>query len=503
MDPQHHLLEVRGLRKTFPGVVALDGVDFTLDRGSVHAVCGENGAGKSTLMNILMGIYGRDHGEILLDGKAVLFANPRQALDSGISIIEQELNPIPDMSVAENLYLGREATRMGFWMDYRTLNQWARESLKNIGLGHVDPSSKMKELSLAEIQLVEIAKAVSYDSDIIIMDEPTSAIGARDVDRLFYIIEGLRKKGKGIVYVSHRMKEIFTISDTISVLRDGKYIGTKKTSEMTRSELVSMMIGRKTEEEYIKTNKRQDETKLEVRNLSKRGVFEGVSLEVKKGEVLGVFGLMGSGRSEFLSSLFGADPPDEGQIFIDGALRHHRKVRDGMKSGLALVTEDRKRSGLVLNLSVGHNISIAHLRQLSGPIFIRERDEDQQIDRYAKMFRVKTPHYRQPVRYLSGGNQQKVVLAKWLMTQPGVLLLDEPTRGIDVGAKQEIYEFISAYVEEGNAVIMISSEIPEVLSISDRIVVFREGRKVADLEKNEATQDILMQMASEVATKEA
>jgi ABC-type sugar transport system ATPase subunit len=503
VSDQHHLLEVRGLKKAFPGVVALDGVDLTLERGSVHAVCGENGAGKSTLMNILMGIYPRDDGEILLHGQSVLFGSPRQALDAGISIIEQELNPIPDMTVAENLFLGREAAQLGFWMDYGSLNRRARNLMKDIGLEHIDPTTKMKRLSLAQIQLVEIAKAVSYDSDIIIMDEPTSAIGERDVERLFSIIGTLKEKGKGVIYVSHRMKEIFTISDTISVLRDGKYIGTKKTADMTRSELVSMMIGRKMEEEYIKTNIPQEAVKLEVRNLTKKGVFHDISLHVKKGEVLGIFGLMGSGRSEFLSALFGADPADEGEILIDGKPRAHNRVRQGMKSGLAFVTEDRKHSGLVLNRSVGHNISLAHLPKLSGPLFIKERQESMLIDRFAKMFRVKTPHYQQPVKFLSGGNQQKVVLAKWLMTGPSVLLLDEPTRGIDVGAKREIYEFISNYANEGNGVVMISSEIPEVLNISDRIVVFRSGRKVADLEKGEANQDILMHYASEGATKEA
>lgn len=500
---EQQLLEVRGLRKAFPGVLALDDVDFTLKRGSVHAVCGENGAGKSTLMNILMGIYARDEGEILLNGESVSFTTPKQALDAGISIIEQELNPIPDMTVAENLFLGREDSRLGFWMDYTQLNRRARDTLRGIGMGHIDPETKMKRLSLAEVQLVEIAKAFSYDSDIVIMDEPTSAIGERDVDRLFSLIERLRNDGKGVVYVSHRMKEIFTISDTITVLRDGKYIGTKPTSEMTQSELVSMMIGRKMEEEYIKTNVRQDEVKLEVRNLTRRGEFENVSLSVRKGEVLGIFGLMGSGRSEFLSALFGATPADSGEIVVDGAPRRHKKARDGMRSGIAFVTEDRKSSGLVLTRSVGHNISLAHLPKLSGPLFIKEKREHELVDRYARQFRVKTPHYHQLVKYLSGGNQQKVVLAKWLMTDPSVLLLDEPTRGIDVGAKREIYEFISQFANEGKAVIMISSELPEVLGISDRIVVFRGGRAVADLDGAEATQDTLMQLASEDVVREA
>lgn len=500
---EHHLLEARGLRKSFPGVLALDGVDFTLERGSVHAVCGENGAGKSTLMNILMGIYPRDDGEILLDGESVTFSTPKQALEAGISIIEQELNPIPDMTVAENLFLGRETARMGFWVDYTALNDRARDTLRGIGLDHIDPAMKMKRLSLAQVQLVEIAKAFSYDSDIVIMDEPTSAIGERDVERLFNLINRLKDNGKGVVYVSHRMKEIFTISDTVTVLRDGKYIGTKPTAEMTRSELVSMMIGRKVEDEYIKTNVRQDAVKLEVKNLTREGEFYDISLKLRKGEVLGIFGLMGSGRSEFLSALFGAEPAESGEIIVDGVSRKHGKSRDGMKSGFGFVTEDRKNSGLVLERSVGHNISLAHLPKLSGPIFIKEKLESELVDKYAKQFRVKTPHYQQLVKNLSGGNQQKVVLAKWLMTDPSVLLLDEPTRGIDVGAKWEIYEFISEYAKQGKSVIMISSELPEVLGISDRIVVFQAGRLVAEFDGAEATQDRLMQMASEGAIKEA
>lgn len=497
------LLEAKGLRKGFPGVQALDGVDFRLNAGSVHAVCGENGAGKSTLMNILMGIYQCDEGEILLNGEAVSFSSPRDALAAGISIIEQELNPIPDMTVAENLFLGREVVTMGFWMDYATLNRSTTELLRQIGLEHIDPSTKMKHLSLAQVQLVEIAKAFSYDSRIIIMDEPTSAIGEQDTKRLFDLIRNLQAKGKGVVYVSHRMNEIFAISDTITVLRDGRFIGTRPTLDTSTSELVAMMIGRKMEDEYIKTNKRRDQVKLEVRGLTKAGLFEDISLNVREGEVLGIFGLMGSGRSEFLSSLFGAVPADAGQILIDGTARRHRTARDGMRSGIGFVTEDRKNSGLVLNRSVAHNISLAHLPKLSGPIFINERREAQAVDTYAKLFRVKTPNYRQLVRYLSGGNQQKVVLAKWLMTDPSILLLDEPTRGIDVGAKREVYEFISNYADKGNAVIVISSEIPEVLGISDRIVVFREGRNVAEFDGAEATQDKLMEMASEHVITEA
>ena len=500
---EHHLLEVQGLCKSFPGVYALAGVDFVLERGSVHALCGENGAGKSTLVNILMGICPRNEGKILLNGKAVAFSSPRQALNAGIAIIEQELDPIPDMTVGENLFLGRETTKLGFWMDYHKLNDCARKMLCEIGLDHIDPTMKMKRLSLAQVQLVEIAKAFSYDSNIVIMDEPTSAIGEHDVERLFNLIQRLKEDGKGIIYISHRIKEIFTISDTITVLRDGKYIGTKPTLEMTRKEVVAMMIGRNIEEEYVKTNIRSDEIKLEVKNLSRQGEFENVSFVLRKGEILGIFGLRGSGRSEFLNALFGSASAESGEIIIEGRRRTHKTPRNGMASGLGLVTEDRKNSGLILKCSVAHNMSLAHLPALSGPLFIKEKLENQMIAKFAKQFRVKAPSYRHLVRVLSGGNQQKVVLAKWLMTSPTVLLLDEPTRGIDIGSKREIYEFISEYANLGNSVIMISSELPEVLGISDRILVFRGGRIVADFERKEATQDALMHMASEDAVKEA
>lgn len=494
------LLDVQGLTKSFPGVKALDNVDFRLYAGSVHAVCGENGAGKSTLMNILMGVYQRDAGEILVKGAPVHFLMPRQALHAGIAIIEQELNPVSEMTVAENIFLGREDTRFGFWMDYTALEERTRSVLVELGAS-IDPGTRMKHLSLAQVQLVEIAKAISYDSDVIIMDEPTSAIGEKNVEDLFRIIEVLKAKGKGIVYVSHRMKEIFTISDTITVLRDGRYIGTQSTNETTRSDLVNMMIGRKLEEEFVKSNRVTDETALEVRGLAKEGVFHDVSLSVHRGEILGIFGLMGSGRSEFFDALFGVEPADRGEILVFGEKRVHRTPRGAMKSGLALVTEDRKRSGLVLTRSVRENVALPSLLHLSDGVLINGRRELEAVGRMTNRFRVKTPSLRQLVARLSGGNQQKVVLSKWLLTGPEILLLDEPTRGIDVGAKREIYAFISEFVNQGNAVIMISSELPEVLGMSDRIVVFHNGTNVGERRQTDVTQNDLMQMASDGAVE--
>lgn len=495
------LLEVTGLTKTFPGVKALDNVEFRLERGCIHAVCGENGAGKSTLMNILMGVYQRDEGEILVRGEPVHFQMPRNALDAGIAIIEQELNPVPEMTVTENLFLGREDTRFGLWVDYRALEKRAAMLLGELG-AEIDPSEKMKYLSLAQVQLVEIAKAISYDSDVIIMDEPTSAIGEKDADRLFESIAFLKKKGKGIVYVSHRMKEIFSISDKVTVFRDGRYIGTHPTPSITRAELVNMMIGRKLEEEYVKTNKPTDKPAMEVRNLSRHGVFEDISLTVHRGEILGVFGLMGSGRSEFFDALFGVEPADDGEIVVFSEKKRHNKPRQAMKSGLALVTEDRKLSGLVPQSSVRDNVSLPNLRKLSNGILINRRRELREVKEMTARFSVKTPSLKQIVSRLSGGNQQKVVLSKWLLTKPGILLLDEPTRGIDVGAKREIYAFISEFANQGNAVIMISSELPEVMGMSDRIVVFHNGKKVGDYHRNDITQDDLMRLASEGAGTE-
>lgn len=498
------LLQVNDLTKSFPGVLALDRVRFTLENGSVHAVCGENGAGKSTLMNILMGLYERDEGEILLNGKPVHFASPRQALKAGISIIEQELNPIPEMTIAENLFLGREDNLFGVWVNYRALRRRTREVLATVGLEKIDPHTKTKQLSLAQLQLVEIAKAVSYDSDIIIMDEPTSAIGERDVETLFGIIRDLKARGKGIVYVSHRMKEIFAISDTITVLRDGLYIDTTPTQQTNLSELVSKMIGRKLEEEFVKSNTVTDEIALRVESLTRVGEFKDVSLDVRHGEILGIFGLMGSGRSEFLHALFGSEPAHSGRIIVGGRPVVHRSARDGIRSGMAFVTEDRKKTGLVLTSSVAHNASLAHLRGLSGAIFVNEQLEQKRVQEMVARFRVKTPSLTQQVRRLSGGNQQKVVLSKWLMTGPRILLLDEPTRGIDVGAKREIYAFMSEFANAGNSVIMISSELPEVLGMSDRIAVFREGSVVEILDRSSANQDALMHLASgDTGVKEA
>ena len=494
MDP-NILLEVKDVSKRFPGVQALDKVSFTLRKGTVHALVGENGAGKSTLMKILMGLYRKDEGEIFFKGQSVDFHSPKQALEVGISMIEQELSPVPDMTVAENIFLGREPLRQKIFVNYAELNRWATRVLDELDV-QIDPKRKMKNLSLAEIQLVEIAKAISYDSDVIIMDEPTSAIGEKEVDKLFHSIRYLRNQGKGIIYVSHKLKEIFAITDEITVLRDGKYIATEKTANIDRARLISLMIGRKMGEEFFKDNAPVETEILAVRNFTKAGQFKNINLSLKKGQVLGIFGLMGSGRSEFLHALFGVNLPEHGEVLIENAKATINSPADAIKHGLAYVTEDRKETGLVLTSSVKENIALAALKQFSKNVFINHKAEEGKVAGIVKMLRVKTPSLKQLVMNLSGGNQQKVVLGKWLLTHPRILLFDEPTRGIDVGAKQEIYRFISEYVKQGAAVIMVSSELPEILGISDQIVVFKHGQVVGELSRAEATQENVMHLAA-------
>ncbi len=489
------LVKVEGIRKSFPGVQALDNVNFELKAGTVHALMGENGAGKSTLVKVMMGIYGRDSGMMWLKNKEVDFKTPKEALDAGMSFIPQELCPVPDMTVAENIWLGRESSFLNIFVDYKTLNSKTEEVLERIGV-QLDPGRLMKTLSTAEVQLVEIAKAISLDNDVLIMDEPTSAIGEKEVEKLFDIIRMLKAEGKGIVYVSHRMEEIFTITDEITVFRDGKMVGSVVTKDITRGELISLMIGGTLGEEYYKENTPTDEVLLEVEDITIKGKCENISLNVRKGEILGIFGLVGAGRSEFFEALFGVRKKERGSVRITGKEVRIKSPSDAIRNGLALVTEDRKESGLVLTSSVKDNTSIASLKQDVVAGLINRSKELERTNEMINKFRVKTPSYRQLVGNLSGGNQQKVVLGRWVLTNPRILLLDEPTRGIDVGAKKEIYKFMSDFADAGNAIIMISSEIPEVLGMSDRIVILKDHKKVAEKTRSEIDQETLMHMAS-------
>jgi inositol transport system ATP-binding protein len=495
MMQEQYILEMEGISKEFPGVKALSNVNFKVKKGSVHALMGENGAGKSTLMKILGGIYRQDAGSIKLNGQKVEFMNPSDSLNKGISMIHQELSPIYYMTVAENIYLGREPMIASFWVDEKKLNRNAKKLLESLEL-NIEPTARMKDLSIAQMQLVEIAKAISYNSDIIIMDEPTSAITEREVGHLFSIIRSLTSKGIAIIYISHKLDEIFEIADEVTVLRDGQYVDTKYVKDTTRQELVSMMVGRELTQLFPKKKVDIGEKILEVKNLSYKKKFRNISFEVKRGEILGIAGLMGAGRSEVMECIFGLVKPDEGEVLINGKKVDIKSPEDAKKNGLAFITEDRKLTGLFLPHSVKDNMIAASIDNYTNGIFINDRKINDTCERQKELLRVKTPSLDQKVRNLSGGNQQKVLIAKWLLTDAEILILDEPTRGVDVGAKSEIHSLMGELAESGKAIIMISSELPEILGMSDRIIVMHEGNITGELSREEADQDTIMKYAT-------
>lgn len=489
------LLEVEGLRKSFGGVAALRDGRFQLRAGSVHALCGGNGAGKSTFLKILMGIYKRDAGSIRRRGQEVDFSSPADALASGIAIIEQELSPVPHMTVAENIYLGREpSTRFG-GIDFRSMNRAAQKLLDELEFD-IRATQYMMNLSVAQMQLVEIAKALSHDAEVIFMDEPTSAIGEREAQQLFAAIRHLQAQGRGIVYVSHRLSEIFQIADSYTVFRDGSFIGAGALSEIDRPSLIRMIVGRELAEEYVKTNKPTSDVGLEVSALSCPNKIEDISFAARKGEIFGIYGLMGSGRTEIFNCLFGLDKPSAGRISVDGAPILVSKPSDAMAHGLALVTEDRKQTGLNLSDSVRANICMASLSALSPAFAMDHAKELDASRRMREQFQIKAARDTMPVSGLSGGNQQKVVLGKWFLRNPKVLLLDEPTRGVDVGAKREIYRIICDFAEGGGTVVMISSEIDEVLGMSDRIMVMRGGKSAGIYSREETNAQSLVHLST-------
>lgn len=489
------VLKMNGITKTFPGVIALEDVRFEIAKGSVHALMGENGAGKSTLMKILMGIYKPDSGEIIFKGKKTEIHNSRHALQIGISMIHQELNNIKEMSVSQNIFLMREPinkyTRM---VDFKRMDENTERLFEKLGIEGISPKALIKSLSIAQCQMVEIAKAVSYDSDVIIMDEPTSAISEHEVEKLFSIIENLKREGRSIIYISHKMDEIFKICDAITVLCDGRFIGTDAAENLDRQKLIKMMVGRELSELFYKREAPIGEVALEVKNFSKDDLFHDVNLSVRKGEILGIAGLMGAGRTEVVETIFGMRGKYEGEIKKNGKLIHIKKQQDAIDNGIVLATEDRRRYGLVLALSVKHNISLPSLKRMtSGTIVNMAKERKETIGMIDKLG-IKVASSNALVSTLSGGNQQKVVLAKWLMTMPDILILDEPTRGIDVGAKVEIYKIMSELVKNGKAVIMISSEMPEIIGLSDRIIVMHDGKVTGELERSEVTQEKIMEL---------
>ncbi|ANH05637.1 sugar ABC transporter ATP-binding protein [Shinella sp. HZN7] len=490
------LLEAEGVRKAFPGVVALDDVQFKLKRGTVHALMGENGAGKSTLMKILAGIYTPDHGEIRLRGHDIELKSPLDALENGIAMIHQELNLMPFMTVAENIWIRREPkNRFGF-VDHGKMRRMTAELFKRLKID-IDPETEVRHLSVASRQMVEIAKAVSYESDVLIMDEPTSALTEREVEHLFEIIRDLRSHGIGIVYITHKMNELFEIADEFSVFRDGKYIGTHASSDVTRDDIIRMMVGREITQMFPKEEVPIGDVVLSVKNLTLKGVFHDVSFDVRAGEILGLAGLVGSGRSNVAETIFGVTPASSGTIEINGKPVDIDSPNTAIRNRMAFLTEDRKDTGCLLILDVLENMQIAVLQDKfvkSG--FVQERELSRVCEEMSRKLRVKTPNMYERIENLSGGNQQKVLIGRWLLTNPRILILDEPTRGIDVGAKAEIHRFVTELARDGVAVIMISSELPEVLGMSDRIMVMHEGRATGFLDRAEATQVKVMELAA-------
>jgi len=492
------LLRMSGIEKRFAGVHALKGVDFELESGEVHALLGENGAGKSTLMKILAGIYPVDEGEIFIEGNKVSINSVKDAQALGISIIHQEISLVPHLSVAENIFLGKEPVTKTGWIDWKRMIEETRKTLQQFGL-ELSPEVPVKKLTVAQQQMIEIIKAVSFRAKMIVMDEPTSSLTEKEVEFLFQTIGHLKEQGVGIVYISHRMNELFAITDRITVLRDGALIGTVRTKDTTADQLISMMVGRELTQYYIKDTAPENggEIVLSVHNLSKKGVLNDASFELKKGEILGFAGLVGAGRSELMKCIFGLDAFDEGEIRIDGKPLIIRNPNDAIKHGIAYVTENRKEEGLFLIRSVQYNITIKVLDKFIKWWFrVNARYEDQKTRQFINELSIKTPNPDQEVRNLSGGNQQKVLISRWLATNPRILILDEPTRGVDVGAKAEIYAIMNRLVKEGVSIIMISSELPEVINMSDRIAVMYKGGIRTILNRDEFSQETIMHYAT-------
>lgn len=488
-------IKMHGIDKSFGGNAVLKSAGFLLDHGETHALMGENGAGKSTLMKILTGVYTKDAGTVTVDGQEVCYKNPQEAEKAGIVFIHQELNVLVDLTVEENMFLGKEIKKAFGVCDRKAMRQEVRKILDRLGV-NIDPGQRMNELSVGQQQMIEIAKALMVDAKVIIMDEPTAALTQSETTVLFQVINSLKQKGVSIVYISHRMEEIFELCDRITILRDGSYIGTKKISETDMNDVVKMMIGREIGERYPLRNAKTGGVAFEVKGLSCPGVFENVSFQVHAGEVLGVSGLMGAGRTEIMQAIFGNMPHVTGEIYLDGKQIQNRSPLEAMKNGIGFITEDRKVEGLMLEESIQKNISIANLGRISKNGVLQKGAEDELVKRGIEELHIKCFGPQHECSNLSGGNQQKVVFAKWIYTNPKVLILDEPTRGVDIGAKKEIYSIINELAEKGVAIIMVSSELPEVLGMSDRIMVVQEGHVRGILHKEDADQENIMILAT-------
>ena len=488
-------LRVSGIEKSFPGVKALDKIEFQVRKGTVHALCGENGAGKSTLMKIINGIYKPDAGQIYIDEKPVKIHNPIEARSLGIAMIAQELNFVPEMSIEENLFLGRLPVKRGGSVDWKTLRKKTLEFLEQENLPY-KPDQKLKTLTVSDIQMLEIIKAISNNAQIIVMDEPTSAITQREVEMLFQKIEILKEKGVSIIYISHKLDEVFQIADDITVLRDGTVVESHPASEMNMDQVISLMVGRKMDNVYPKEEVSIGDKLLEVRKLYQPNIFKDISFEVHKGEIVGFAGLVGAGRTEVMRALFGLDPYQSGDIVIDGENVRINKVDDSIHHSMVMLSEDRRRYGIIPVRSVMENASVSCLEKFIYKGYAHEKEEKEVVSEYFQKMNVKTPSLETPIQSLSGGNQQKVLLAKWMLREPKVLILDEPTRGIDVGAKFEIYKLMTELAKQQKAVIMVSSELPELIGMCDRIYVMNQGKITGELNRTDFSQEAIMKLAT-------
>ena len=488
-------IEMRGIDKSFGGNAVLKEAGFLLDHGEIHALMGENGAGKSTLMKILTGVYTKDAGQVIVDGQEVYYKNPQEAEKAGIVFIHQELNVLFDLTVEENMFLGKEIHGRFGVCDKKAMRAEVRKILDRLGVS-IDPQQRMSELSVGQQQMIEIAKALMVDAKVIIMDEPTAALTQSETEVLFQVVRSLKEKGVSIVYISHRMEEIFELCDRITVLRDGSYIDTKRIQDTDMNDVVKMMIGREIGERYPLREASIGEVVFKVEGLTCPGVFKDVSFEVHAGEVLGVSGLMGAGRTEIMQAIFGNMPHVTGKLFLNGEEIHNHNPGQAMKNGIGFITEDRKTEGLMLEESIRKNISLANLGRISRRGVLRKKEERELVQKGIEELHIKCFGPEHECGRLSGGNQQKVVFAKWIYTDPKVLILAEPTRGVDIGAKKEIYNIINDLAAKGVAIIMVSSELPEVLGMADRIMVVREGLVRGILSKEEADQENIMILAT-------
>ncbi|MCJ7788806.1 MAG: sugar ABC transporter ATP-binding protein [Candidatus Atribacteria bacterium] len=485
---------MKNITKIFPGVVALNKVNFNLLPGEVHVLVGENGAGKSTLIKCIAGAYQPDEGEIYFKGKKILITSPKKAQELGIATIYQEFNLIPELTLGQNIFLGREPKKLNnLLIDWKNLYKKAKELIESLGI-ELDPRLLVSEASISQQQMIEIAKALSMDAKIILFDEPTSALAAKDIEILFKIIKKLREKKIGIIYISHRLEEIKEIGDRVTTFRDGEYIDTFDANKLAMDKLIYSMIGREIKDQFPRTYNKPNEELLRVEKLTRKGLFKNISFNVRSGEIVGFAGLIGSGRTEVMNAIFGSDKIDSGRVFIEG-----REIKPTPRKCVSLsmgfIPEDRKDNGICLKLSVKENIIHAAMSNLFKNGIINVKKEEEYANQYIEKLRIKTPSLYKQVRYLSGGNQQKVVLAKWLLTKAKIFIFDEPTRGIDVGAKSEFHKLMDVLVAEGAALIMISSEMPEILGMSDRVYVMNEGRITTELSREEASQEKILSYA--------